>query len=83
VESRKDELIAKIRERRSRLEQTMATLDDRVAEIRETKDKVVKTGRVAVAVIVLGTVTLATILLLRAVASRLGQRRVLVTHRWR
>lgn len=82
MESRKDELTAKIRERRARLERTMATLDDRIAAIGEVKDKVVKTGRIVAVVIVLSTVTLASVLLLRALSSRSWRRRSSFPRRW-
>jgi phosphopantetheine adenylyltransferase len=66
VESRKDELIAKIRERRARLDRTMATIDDRIAVIREVKDRAVKIGRLTAIVVAVTTVTLASVLLVRA-----------------
>jgi putative ribosome biogenesis GTPase RsgA len=75
VESRKDELIAKIRERRARLERTMATLDDRIAVIGEVKEKAMKTGRIVVIVIAVSTAALASLLLLRALSSRRWPRR--------
>jgi hypothetical protein len=81
VESRKDELTAKIRERRARLERTLSTLDDRFADIGEVKDKVVKVGRLAVMVIAVSTVTLASLLVMRALARALSPRRA-VRGRW-
>ena len=70
MESRKDELTAKIRERRARLDRTMAALEERIAVVGEVKDKVVKTGRVAVTVIAISTVALASLFLLRALFRR-------------
>jgi hypothetical protein len=78
VERRKDELTAKIRERRARLERTMATLEDRIDAIGEVKDKVMKTGRIVVVIIALSTVTLASFLLVRALSRRSSRPR-----RWR
>jgi hypothetical protein len=66
VESRKDELIARIRERRARLERTMATIDDRIAVIGEMKDRAVKIGRVTAIIVAVTTVALASALLVRA-----------------
>lgn len=66
MESRKDELIARIRERRARLERTMATIDDRIAVIGQVKDRAVKIGRVTAIVVAVTTVTLASVLLVRA-----------------
>ncbi len=80
MESRKDELIAKIRERRSRLEQTMSTLDDRIAAIGEVKEKAVKIGRTAVLVIAVTTVTIVSLVVLKALMPR--PRRVVPRRRW-
>ena len=81
METRKDELTAKIRERRAKLDRTMEQLDDRIAVIGEIKDKALKTGRVAAIVVAISTVTLATLLLLRAVSRRLSRPRY--PYRWR
>jgi hypothetical protein len=82
VESRKDELTAKIRERRAKLDRTMEQLDDRIAVIGEIKDTALRTGRLAAIVIAISTVTLASVLLLRAV-SRWVRRPPVVPRRWR
>lgn len=66
MESRKDELIARIRERRARLERTMATIDDRIAVIGEMKDRAVKIGRVTAIIVAVTTVALASALFVRA-----------------
>jgi hypothetical protein len=64
---RKEELIAKIRERRARLNATMADIDQRIAVIVEMKDKAVRIGRITAIVVAVTTVGLFSMLLLRAV----------------
>jgi phosphopantetheine adenylyltransferase len=81
VEKRKDELMAKIRERRAKLDRTMEQLDDRIAVIGEIKDTALRTGRLAAIVVAISTVALASVLLLRAVSR--WSRRPPVAHRWR
>lgn len=71
METRKDELTAKIRERRAKLDRTMEQLDDRIAVIGEIKDRALQTGKIAAIVIAVSTVTLASLWLLRTVARRL------------
>lgn len=65
MDSRKEELIARIRERRARLEHTMATIDERIAVIRDVKDRALKIGRLTAIVVAVTTVTLASVLLVR------------------
>jgi len=74
VDRRKDELIAKIRDRRARLDATMASLDDRIAVIAEMKDKAIRIGRITAIVVAVTTVSLASILLYRAIVGS-GRRR--------
>jgi hypothetical protein len=81
VESRKDELTAKIRERRAKLDRTMEQLDDRIAVIGEIKDTALRTGRLAAIVVAVSAVMIASALLVRAVAR--WSRRPPVPRRWR
>ena len=74
MDRRKDELIAKIRDRRARLDATMASLDDRIAVIAEMKDKAIRIGRITAIVVAVTTVSLASILLYRAIVGS-GRRR--------
>lgn len=81
MESRKDELTAKIRERRAKLDRTMEQLDDRIAVIGEIKDTALRTGRLAAIVVAVSAVLIASALLLRAVSR--WSRRPPVPGRWR
>jgi hypothetical protein len=68
VESRKEDLIAKIRERRARLERTMTEIEERIAVIGEVKDQAVRIGRWTAIIVAVTTVTLASVLLVRALS---------------
>jgi hypothetical protein len=74
-ERRKDELVAKIRERRARLDRTLASLDDRVAVIAATKDRVVRVGRLTAIAVGVVAVTLTAAFLIRALVRPRGRRR--------
>jgi len=63
---RKEDLVARIRERRAKLEQKLATLEQRVAVVVETKDRALRYGRLTAIVLGVVTITLAAGLLLRA-----------------
>lgn len=81
MESRKDELTAKIRARRAKLDRTMEQLDDRIAVVGEIKDTALRTGRLAAIVVAISTVTLASVLVLRAL-SRWARRPPPPPRRW-
>jgi hypothetical protein len=73
-EHRKDELLAKIRDRRARLDRTLERLDERVARIGEVKDRVVRVGRWTAVAVGVVAVTLTASFLIRALL-RPGRRR--------
>jgi hypothetical protein len=75
IEARKEELIAKIRERRARLDRTLAALDDRVAVINEAKDRVLRVGRWTAIAVGVVAVTLTATFLVRALVGTRGRRR--------
>lgn len=74
-ERRKDELVAKIRERRARLDRTLASLDDKVAVINATKDRVVRVGRLTAIAVGVVAVTLTAAYLIRALVRPRRSRR--------
>ena len=74
-ERRKDELVAKNRERRARLDRTLASLDDRDAVIAATKDRVVRIGRLTAIAVGVVAVTLTAAFLIRALVRPRGRRR--------
>lgn len=71
----KDELIARIRDGRARLDRKLVTLEQRVAVVIETKDRVLRYGRLTAVVLGVVTVTLAAGLLLRAIMQPRRRRR--------
>jgi hypothetical protein len=74
-ESRKDMLIAKIRDRRARLDRSLASLEERVAVIGEVKDRALRVGRLTAIAVGVVAVTLTAAFLLRAILRPLGRRR--------
>jgi hypothetical protein len=74
-ESRKDMLIAKIRDRRARLDRSLASLEDRIAVISQVKDRALRAGRWTVVAVGVVAVTLTAALLLRAIMRPRGRRR--------
>ena len=74
-ESRKDMLIAKIRDRRARLDRTLASLEARIAVIGEVKDRALRVGRLTAIAVGVVAVTLTAAFLLRAMVRPRGRRR--------
>jgi hypothetical protein len=75
VDGRKQELIDKVRASRARLHGTMASLDDRIAVIGDMKDKAIRIGRITAIAVGVTTVTIAVVLLLRALTGPPARRR--------
>ena len=74
-ESRKDMLIAKIRDRRARLDRSLASLEARIAVIGEVKDRALRVGRLTAIAVGVVAVTLTAAFLLRAMVRPRGRRR--------
>jgi hypothetical protein len=75
LDDRKRELLAKIRDGRSRLDRTMASLEERIAVAVEVKDRALRYGRMTAIVVGVVAVTLATSFLLRAIVGPRRRRR--------
>ena len=79
MDQRKAELIARIREKRERIDRTLGELDDRVAEIRalpmRIRADVVRIGRWTAIVVGVTAVALASVLITRAVMRPRRRRR--------
>jgi len=71
VDRRKDQLIAKIRERREKLDRTLGELDERIVEIRQLpmriRADVARIGRWTAVVVGVTAVALVSVLLTRAI----------------
>ena len=74
-ESRKDMLIAKIRDRRAHLDRSLASLEERFEELGEMKDRVLRVGRLTAIAVGVVAVTLTAAYLLRAILRPRGRRR--------
>ena len=75
TESRKDMLIAKIRDRRAHLDRSLASLEERFEELGEMKDRVLRVGRLTAIAVGVVAVTLTAAYLLRAILRPRGRRR--------
>lgn len=62
----KDELIARIRDGRARLDRKLASIEQRIAVVADAKDRVLRYGRWTAVVVGVVTVTLTAGLLIRA-----------------
>lgn len=69
------ELMARIRRGRARLDEKIGIIEQRVAVVVETKDRVVRYGRLTAVVVGVVTVTLAAGLLIRALVRPRSRRR--------
>jgi tetrahydromethanopterin S-methyltransferase subunit G len=79
VDPRKAQLVAQIRERRERLDHTLAQLDQRVTEIRQLpmriRADVTRIGRLTAIVVGVTAVVLASVLITRAIVRPRGRAR--------
>jgi len=75
LDDRKRLLLAKIRDGRARIDHSMASIEQRIANVVEVKDRVLRYGRWTAIVVGVVAVTLATSFLLRAIVGPRRRRR--------